>query len=79
MSFRQQVNATLDNVPGLTDEERLEVQEIWASGRPPGGAYPDSLLGRTEALSNLQQIAVRYLLTKQNRFAELKVLEKRPK
>lgn len=71
MSFRQQVNATLDNVDGLTEEDKLQIQAEWAEARPLGGAYPDSFAGRIESLSDLQGRAVRYLLEKQGRLSEL--------
>ena len=71
MSFRQMVNATLDNVDGLTNEDRLAIQDEWAETRPIGGAYMDSAAGRIESLSDLQDLAVRHLLKKLGRLNEL--------
>lgn len=71
MSFRQMVNATLDNVDGLTVDDRLEIQDKWAAAIPLGGAYPDTPMGQTEALADLQNFAVRHLLEKQGRLGEL--------
>jgi hypothetical protein len=76
MSFRQQVNATLDNVDGLTEEDRLHIQEKWEAYIPAGGAYLDTPAGYTEALANLQQIAIEHLLEKLGRLDELANLTK---
>lgn len=73
------VNATLDNVGGLTAEDRLEIQNKWAEARPLGGAYPDSPSGRIESLADLQNFAVRHLLEKQGRLKELEEVQKQVK
>ena len=57
MDLAEQAEAIIDMIDGLTDQDIENTYNEWSKLR-----YEKSLNGQTKALSDLQQIATRYLL-----------------
>jgi len=57
MDLAEQAESIIDMIDGLTDQDIENTYNEWSKLR-----YEKSLNGQTKALSDLQQIATRYLL-----------------
>ena len=65
LSWSERAEVVLRNVEGLTPTDKQQIYEDWSEY-----AYPETIVGHTQAEADLQQLAVEHLLKKAGKWEQ---------